>query len=1350
MNIGEAGAKEVVNEVVVDIFENEFKKLALRPNPEPEKRGASGTPMSTTERSLNVDGFNVAPETTETTITVPSGESTEISILPFVMDLDGNSLEIVDGSFALSDPSAGALTLVDETVLQFDPAEGFTGDVEITYTIAEMSNDFTPTDRELTAGERAAGRETGILQSTEGRLLLSVVEPSLTTADTITVAPVQTPTGEAETYHTFSVVNTDTGKTEEIRIDGPADDDIDAYIGDIALQLEERHPTVGTFHLADVVSDGVVNIKVRTRTRPMDGFIDYNYQVQYNGYTEKAPETEEAMASSTTFNVLHNDHPNLRDNRVVEVNGQPSYINTVEFTGMNEGYWVPNIVRVPASGGGYANVTVDVDGTATVELSTDADRTFSQTVSFTYTVQGDDSTLMTETATVTFQPGNGEVISPGEAGQTNRDSVIIFADSEDQAAPVPVLANDTFTVDSSLALTIAGTSHSGLSATVDEDKNVIVTATNGFVGEGTVTYQVTDEFGNTTTGTIDVETTDLTEGEFLERAYASQVLSGLVGSTNPGLEITDQGDGTFHIQTEAADGMEAQDFVVDVDNLPSGLNLVADMVVQFALVGAVQAYEQLAGGETHFDTSNWQENDLYKAFISVGAMFGMSDGEYGDPFNGLLVEDRVFEEMADVLFGTDVGAAWVTANADESVSALSDASEDDGYDATSVDDLLAQMNAFFTSGPDALPGLVGSGEMTTQQKDILSSIFLNQVGFLSSIKGDGPDETALEGGLDALTDFAADLYQDEAVDYYANQLNSLDFKVDLSAFFDVNSPEAFQTALENGDWNALGVDDETFFEGLSAGLFELATFGLELRNATTNPDQIAGLYDEFASMWRDAPVPPTEAEVSTFIELTVDDMRARMTADPSLRSQPMAALYSSMDEVATRPGMGKFSGFSGNMKTYSNQFKTQGGSAPSGRLGPDLGGFTTILLLGTAGLSGNGFWKGPPEEIMLVSGWLSLMVTGTTATAKSLVGPAYASAISPANRSAIEAMDGVMSGDLMLDGPVITGQNGRISLQSKIVASGLTDNVDDVAGLMRKPAAQVMNGLRTTLNRAALAGSAFFAPVGAGLIGASLAIQAKNTNDTGMKVALGATSALWLTASAGFGVAGGVAVANALGATVGSVGTKIAGIAAKTANVAARLSALAFFVVGAVQGSRAQQVFTDTWDILMRSGGPDMEEGYFVREQYHDEEPYGTAGAALWGGLASVFGFPPITGFHDDRPSATIADGGLFGSGPAGPSDIRLKTDIRMIGWDTDINMPIYSWRYVDGDATRYVGFMAQELLQRADLSRAVFVFTEGPRAGYYGVHYDKLGWDFMTEEQYAGRTQSDQTKLALVQDAAT
>lgn len=902
-------------------------------------------------------------------------------------------------------------------------------------------------------------------------------------------------------------------------------------------------------------------------------------------------------------------------------------------------------------------------------------------------------------------PSAAPFSTPQEAGQFVRVGL-----DASRAATVTFnpLANDS--ADRPLTLTNATViaPDTGLEVRI-EDNQLVVTAPDGVSGDFTVEYTATDANGSTSTSYIDVTVNPFSQAEAIERGFAAERLTDIAGLDLTGLDVTRTADGDYMI---SVDGMDP--FVVDGASFLFGPDFIEQMLIQFAIAGGAQALQQLHGEETHFDLSNPEEKQLYEMFVTVAAELGLTAGPYGDHFNGLLDTDRVFAEMAELLFGTDAGDAWIRDNIDDAIGALHMEGGFEALEGLDADELLDTLGEFLRADPPA-PLLTADGEgLTTEQKDVVMSGYINQIGFLATYQGDAPDEEAINEGVEALVGYAADVYSPEAAAALRDDLLATDdTELDFSTLFNGLSEEEALEAILAGDYEAFGYTEDEFLTLLGNSLFELATAGLEIRNAATNPAQIAGLLGMIAQV---VPANATQAELRAFVDDVVLNTTGRRRLGNGT-TNIMDDFAQSLDSVGKRPQHAKFAKTGANFRSYNASLT---GTRPiAGTLpGPDAGGFLMILVLGTAGLALNGGFTGTPAEKLTSAGWLTLLISGTATTIDNFIGPVGQAALKTGPLQSL--LD-----DLSAIRPAPTGQPiGAVGISDDIAANLSDEALDDVGKVLKNPAAQRLGTVRGLLRAVGAVGLAG----GTAFLGTSLAVQASQEDDPALKSVQAATSALWLGASAGATISGGVNIARSLGVSIGSTGSKIASIAGKTAGVLARATAFAYAITGAVQGVRAQQLVRETWDILLRHGGPDNEAGFFVKPEHHDLEPYGDAASGLWGALSSLFGFPPPTGFRPEYTAGT--SNGIFGN-QGGPSDIRLKTDIRKIGQVEHLGVQLYSWRYIDGDNARFVGVMAQELLENPRLNHAVFTFSEGPLTGHYGVNYDALGINFLSEAAY-------------------
>lgn len=840
------------------------------------------------------------------------------------------------------------------------------------------------------------------------------------------------------------------------------------------------------------------------------------------------------------------------------------------------------------------------------------------------------------------------------------------------------------------------------------NNQIVISTPPGFAGDITLSYTVTDDTGAVSESFVDVTVSAFTEAQMIERNYAADRLAGVAGMPLDGLTIQRTETGDYRI---SVDGMDS--FVVDGDSFLFGPDFIEQMILQFAISGSGQALQQLYGEEMHFDLDNPEEKQLYEMFITVAAELGMTEGPYEDHFEGLLNTDRVFAEMTRLLFDTDAGSAWVRDNIDEAVSALHVEPGFEALEGLSAADLLAELKRFLSGVPPVeLRGPDGA-ELTTEQKDVIMANYLNQIGFLSTYGSATQGDAALNDCTEALLDYAAHVYApDAAAALHDELIGDGTIELDFSILFNGLSLEEGKAALLAGDYEAFGLTEEEVIQRLADAFVELATAGLEIRNAATNPDQISGWW---ALIMNAVPPDATTAEIKAFIRDTVSDTIATRQQGDSPNSV-FDDFYYSLEKVGKLEQHSKFKKASANFKSYNNILASD--QHIDGKLpGPDAGSLLVILTTGLAGIIMDGGFSSNASaaEKLTATGWLSLLVWDSATQLDAFFGPVSESAFKTGSLKSL--LDDLKS--FRRTGPT------TLSLADDLLEEVSDEAMDDVGKLLKDPAAQKMKSFRGALRTVGMLALAF----GGGVLGTSLAIQASQHDDIALKATQAVTSAMWFGTSVGATISGAANISRSMGVTLSNNGTKIAGIAGKSAGILARATAFSYAVIGGIQGVRAQEKMRAVWNILMRAGGPDEEEGYYVKPEHHDLQPYDDWEAGLWGALSSLFGFPPITGFRPDNPSPWREDG-IFGNLPSG-SDIRLKTDIRQIGFVAHLGVPLYSWRYRDGDNTRFVGLMAQELLARPTLAHAVTTYQDGPRAGFFAVDYKKLGMQMQTEENY-------------------
>jgi hypothetical protein len=120
---------------------------------------------------LTTSRFNALPDILGPTFSVDQGQPFTVSLDQLVDDQDGDLLEIVDVS--LVDPSQGSIELIDGQTFRFVPAEGFTGQAQLSITVAETGNATVGYD--LTQDDRVNLRASGLLGIAEGTIDFNVL-----------------------------------------------------------------------------------------------------------------------------------------------------------------------------------------------------------------------------------------------------------------------------------------------------------------------------------------------------------------------------------------------------------------------------------------------------------------------------------------------------------------------------------------------------------------------------------------------------------------------------------------------------------------------------------------------------------------------------------------------------------------------------------------------------------------------------------------------------------------------------------------------------------------------------------------------------------------------------------------------------------------------------------------------------------------------------------------------------------------------------------------------------------------------------------------------------------------------
>lgn len=204
-----------------------------------------------------------------------------------------------------------------------------------------------------------------------------------------------------------------------------------------------------------------------------------NLDQHFNGTVEWA------TFSDTVDNHEYNDDPNPQPDTAVTDEDTPVTIPVLD----ND--TDPNNDTLTVTDGSATHGTVTVNDDGSITYTPDQDYNGEDTI--TYTVRDPDGNTGTSTVTVTVNPVNDAPVAGDDAAETAFGTPVT----------VPVLANDTDVDGDTLLVEGTPTSPDG-SVTVNDDGSITFTPDEGFSGQTTITYTVSDGNGGTDTGTVTV------------------------------------------------------------------------------------------------------------------------------------------------------------------------------------------------------------------------------------------------------------------------------------------------------------------------------------------------------------------------------------------------------------------------------------------------------------------------------------------------------------------------------------------------------------------------------------------------------------------------------------------------------------------------------------------------------------------------------------------------------------------------------------------------------------------------------------------------------------------------------
>jgi len=320
-----------------------------------------------------------------------------------------------------------------------------------------------------------------------------------------------------------------------------------------------------------------------------------------------------------------NDAPTASDDSASAQSGQAVTIGVLGNDGDAEG---DTLSVMSAATPGNGTVTVNGDGTVTYT----SDAGFTGTDTFTYTV--DDGNGGTDTGTVTVTVSQ----NANDAPNAQDDS---FTATEDTAATLDVLANDSDADGDTLTVTLQSTPANG-AASVNGDGTIAYTPDPDFAGQDSFTYTVSD--GNGGTATADIAITVDPVNDAPKAAADSFTVPGEQAST---LDVL------------------ANDEDVDGDALTVTLNNTPENATASVNADGTITFTPDEGffGETSFDytvTDTSGSTATATATVTVSGSAGLPDAQ-DDSFTVAEDSEATLDVLANDL-GVAAGGAQVTLN----------------------------------------------------------------------------------------------------------------------------------------------------------------------------------------------------------------------------------------------------------------------------------------------------------------------------------------------------------------------------------------------------------------------------------------------------------------------------------------------------------------------------------------------------------------------------------------------------------------------------------------------------------------------------------------------------------------
>jgi uncharacterized protein (TIGR03382 family) len=470
---------------------------------------------STATVSIAVTGVDDAPDATDDTATVAEDTATPIAVL-------ANDTGLGDGPIAVTitaQPAHGTVVVNPDNTVTYTPDPDYHGPDSFEYTVTDgdgqtatgaVAVTVSPVDdvpvavadassaAEDTATPIAVlGNDTGL---GDGPVTVTITTPpahgTVVVNDDNTVT--YTPDPDYSGPDTFSYTVTDADgqtSTATVTIEVTSVSDTPAAVADAVTATEDAPATFPVLANDTGLGDGPI---VVTATDPAhgtvvvngDGTLTYTPDPDYHGpdsfeYTVTDADGQTSTATVTVTVASVDDVPVAVDDAATLVEDTSTTVAVLgNDSGLGDG---PLVITTSAPTSG----TVVVNGDGTITYTPTADHVGPD--SFTYTITDADGQTATATVSIT-------VVRSNRAPVATTDSV---GTAVDTAITVAVLANDTD--GDGDPLTVTGfTQPAHGTVTLDVDGTITYVPAAGFTGLDTFTYTISDGFGGTAVGIVNV------------------------------------------------------------------------------------------------------------------------------------------------------------------------------------------------------------------------------------------------------------------------------------------------------------------------------------------------------------------------------------------------------------------------------------------------------------------------------------------------------------------------------------------------------------------------------------------------------------------------------------------------------------------------------------------------------------------------------------------------------------------------------------------------------------------------------------------------------------------------------